>query len=42
MTKNLLKTHHHYGQELLLRWQRCTFVTPVDQPESATLRTDLR
>lgn len=38
MTRNLLKTHHHYGQELLLRWQRCTFVAPFDHPGSATLR----
>jgi serine/threonine protein kinase len=38
MTRNLLKTHHHYGQELLLRWQRCTLVAPFDRPASATLR----
>jgi hypothetical protein len=38
MTRNLLKTHHHYGQDLVLRWQRCTFVAPFDQPGSATLR----
>lgn len=38
MTRNILKTHHHYGRELLLRWQRCTFVAPFDHPGSATLR----
>lgn len=37
MTRNLLKTHHH-GQELVLRWQRCTLVAPFDRPGSATLR----
>lgn len=38
MTRNILKTHHYYGQELLLRWQRCTFVAPFDRPGAATLR----
>jgi len=38
MTRNLLKTHHHGGQDLVLRWQRCTFVAPFDRAMSATLR----
>jgi serine/threonine protein kinase len=38
LTKNLLKTHHHYGQDLVFRWQRCTFVAPFDGPVSTTLR----
>jgi serine/threonine protein kinase len=38
LTKNLLKTQHHYGQDLEFRWQRCTFVAPFDGPTSTTLR----
>ena len=38
MTRNLLKTHSYRGQELLLRWQRCTLVAPFDRPGSTTLR----
>jgi len=39
MTKNILKTHHHFGQqELLFRWQRCTFVAPFEGSVSTTLR----
>jgi serine/threonine protein kinase len=37
MTRNILKTRPH-GQELLLRWLRCTFAAPFDHPGSATLR----
>jgi serine/threonine protein kinase len=37
MTNNILKSHHH-GQDLLFRWQRCTFVAPFNRPGSTTLR----
>jgi serine/threonine protein kinase len=38
LTRNILKTHHHYGKELLHRWQRCTLLAPFDRPGSSTLR----
>lgn len=38
MTRNILKTRDHRGQELLLRWQRCTIVAPFDRIGSTTLR----
>lgn len=38
MTRNILKTHHHYGREVVFRWQRCTFVAPFDRPGATTLR----
>jgi hypothetical protein len=38
LTRNLLKTQFHHGQDLVFRWQRCTFVAPFEGLTATTLR----